>query len=321
MLSWTLRLAALAILTGSVAVLPARAQNLDAGKTPAQLFSGSCNECHKSSRGLLRSVAPGSLPGFLRQHYTTSTDMAKTLSGFLLANGATETPRVANVPTNRQGRPDALPGNPQPQAAAGAPQPAPDATKQGRRPRPDAPQQRASRPDADGLGPAETQRPPRNAKQGARAPETGSDSQPLATQPASVPNAASKAGVRNTKRGAEPTADTPGALASRDTGPQTSSPSSDAAISAAVPVPDSADLPPPSIADFKPEPPKSDAPKSEPLKPEPPKAAAKAEVAKQQQAAAPAAAAPVSPPVARASSASLAPKPPAGPWPTPPISH
>ncbi len=312
MLSRALRLAALSILTGFVVVLPARAQNLDAGKTPAQLFSGSCAECHKSSRGLLRSVAPGSLPGFLRQHYTTSTDMAKTLSGFLLANGATETPRVANVPTNRQGRPDVPPGNPQPQGTAVAP-PGPDNAKQGRRPRPDAPQQQASRPDADGLGPAETQRPPRNAKQGARAPETGSDAQPVTVQPASVPNAAAKAGVRNTKRGAEPTPDSTGVLASRDTGPQALSPSSDAAISAAVPLPESADLPPPSIADFK---------------AEPPKAAAKSEPPKQQQAAAPPAAANVSPPPAappsgpaRASSASLAPKPPSGPPPAPPISH
>ena len=316
MLSWTLRLAALAILTGFVVALPAQAQNLDAGKTPAQLFSGSCNECHKSARGLLRSVAPGSLPSFLRQHYTTSTDMAKTLSGFLLANGATETPRVANVPTNRQGRPDALPGNPQPQGATAANPaqvPGPDGTKQGRRPRPDAPQQQAARPDADGLGTAEPQRPPRNAKQGARAPEPGSDIPSPTAQPGS---SQSKAGVRNTKRGAEPS-DTPGAIAARDLIPQVQqAPAGEAAISAAVPLPDPADLPPPTIADFKADPPKS----------EPPKSAAKADPPKQQQAAAPAAMAPVPPSApssasARTSSASLTPRPAAGPPPTPPISH
>lgn len=307
----TLCLAALAILTGFVVVFPARAQNLDAGKTPAQLFGGSCAECHKSARGLLRSVAPGSLPGFLRQHYTTSTDMAKTLSGFLLANGATETPRVANIPTNRQGRPDAQPGNPQGAAAAS---PGTNAGQQGRLPRPDAPLQQAARPDADGLGQSEPQRAPRNAKQGARAPEAGSDGQPLTGQPGSVlPNAGAKAGARNTKRGAEP--DTSVAVAARDPVAQVQAPAGDAAISAAVPLPESANLPPPTIADFKAEPPRSEPPK-------------------QQQAAAPAATATVSPqpPAAspppappqapgRTSSASLAPRPPAGPPPAPPISH
>ncbi len=40
---------------------------------------------------MLKSVAPGSLPGFLRQHYTTSSDMAGVLSAYLVSNGATDT--------------------------------------------------------------------------------------------------------------------------------------------------------------------------------------------------------------------------------------
>ncbi|MGY4295886.1 hypothetical protein ACVWXN_003981 [Bradyrhizobium sp. i1.4.4] len=69
----------------------AQATNLEAGKAPSQLFAQTCSACHKSPRGLLKTVAPGSLPGFLRQHYTTSSDMAGVLASYLVSNGATDT--------------------------------------------------------------------------------------------------------------------------------------------------------------------------------------------------------------------------------------
>ena len=66
-------------------------ENLDAGKSPSQLFAGTCNVCHKSPRGLLKTVSPSSLPSFLRQHYTTSPNMAGVLASYLVSNGATDT--------------------------------------------------------------------------------------------------------------------------------------------------------------------------------------------------------------------------------------
>ncbi|GAA3854385.1 hypothetical protein AFIC_001918 [[Pseudomonas] carboxydohydrogena] len=81
---------------------PAAAQNLEAGKTPAQIFAATCAVCHKSPHGLLKSVAPGSLPGFLRQHYTTSTDMAGAMSAYVLSNGAAN--RRAGDDLTREGR-------------------------------------------------------------------------------------------------------------------------------------------------------------------------------------------------------------------------
>src|SRR5690349_11254416 len=66
-------------------------ENLDAGKSPSQLFAGTCNACHKSPRGLLKTVSPSSLPSFLRQHYTTSPNMAGVLASYLVSNGATDT--------------------------------------------------------------------------------------------------------------------------------------------------------------------------------------------------------------------------------------
>jgi hypothetical protein len=133
MLSRALSLAAVTLLIGCFAVFPAwaQAQNLEAGKSPSQIFAGTCNACHKSPRGLLKTVSAGSLPGFLRQHYTTSGDMASLLSTFLISNGASDTRYQA-----KQGA-DAKP-------AGGTEQ----LDRQGRRLRP-APAQEAARPDAD----------------------------------------------------------------------------------------------------------------------------------------------------------------------------
>jgi hypothetical protein len=92
MLSRALSLATVTLLIGCLTAVAVRAvENLEAGKSPAQIFAGTCNACHKSPRGLLRSVPPSSLPGFLRQHYTTSSDMASVLASYLVANGGTDT--------------------------------------------------------------------------------------------------------------------------------------------------------------------------------------------------------------------------------------
>jgi hypothetical protein len=89
--SRALSLATVLLSIGSWAVGPAEAQeNLDAGKTPSQIFAGTCNACHRSPRGLLKTVSPSSLPGFLRQHYTTSPNMAGVLASYLISNGATD---------------------------------------------------------------------------------------------------------------------------------------------------------------------------------------------------------------------------------------
>src|ERR1700684_3292590 len=95
MLGRALRLATVTLLTGWFAMSPvwAQTQNLEAGKSPSQIFAGTCNACHKSPRGLLKTVSPGSLPGFLRQHYTTSSERRSLLSSYLVSTGATD-PRL-----------------------------------------------------------------------------------------------------------------------------------------------------------------------------------------------------------------------------------
>ena len=152
MLSRALSLATVTLLIGCLAAIPVRAQNLDAGKSPSQIFAGTCNACHKGPRGLLKTVPAGSLPGFLRQHYTTSTEMASQLSAFLISNGAADT-RVGSRPTQ------------QPKDVKPA--------------RPDGEPQQAAKPDADGL--AEPGRQGRNAKRPARPAETPTRANPPRT--------------------------------------------------------------------------------------------------------------------------------------------
>ena len=112
MLSRALSLATVTLLIGCLTAGVARAgENLDAGKSPSQIFSNTCSACHKSPRGLLKNMSASSLPGFLRQHYTTGTDMASVLSSYLISNGAAD-PRYQSKDQPKQkdakqdGRPD-----------------------------------------------------------------------------------------------------------------------------------------------------------------------------------------------------------------------
>jgi hypothetical protein len=101
--SRTLWMAALLFAMSSALAERAKAQeNLDAGKSPSQIFGGTCTACHKSPRGLMKTVSPGSLPGFLRQHYTTSSNMAGVLASYLISNGATDTRYAVGQPNPQQ---------------------------------------------------------------------------------------------------------------------------------------------------------------------------------------------------------------------------
>src|SRR6201996_5240330 len=80
----------------------AQVQNLEAGKSASQIFAGTCNACHKSPRGLLKTVSPGSLSGFLREHYTTGGEMASQLATYLISNGASDS-RQSKQSADKQG--------------------------------------------------------------------------------------------------------------------------------------------------------------------------------------------------------------------------
>ncbi len=64
--------------------VPATAQeNLDLGKSPAQLFAANCAVCHKSPQGLAKAGGLLGLDSFLREHYTASKESASALAGYL----------------------------------------------------------------------------------------------------------------------------------------------------------------------------------------------------------------------------------------------
>jgi hypothetical protein len=62
---------------------PASGQNLDAGKPASQIFAEVCANCHRSPREFRNN--PGA--SFLREHYTTNSDMASTMAAYLSGAG------------------------------------------------------------------------------------------------------------------------------------------------------------------------------------------------------------------------------------------
>jgi hypothetical protein len=81
---------------------PALAQeNLDSGKTPAQLYASDCAVCHKTPQGL--AAKGGGLLGlenFLREHYTASRESAAAIAGYLRGVGGAP----AAAPAGRAGK-------------------------------------------------------------------------------------------------------------------------------------------------------------------------------------------------------------------------
>ena len=68
----------------SIASQPTQAQsNLDAGKSPAQIFADTCSACHRSPREIKRTSA-----AFMREHYTTGIREATAMAAYLASVGS-----------------------------------------------------------------------------------------------------------------------------------------------------------------------------------------------------------------------------------------
>jgi hypothetical protein len=214
---------------------------LDAGKSPAQLFSGSCAACHSTPRGLLKSVAPGQLPGFLRQHYTTGSEAASTLAGYLIQNGAgvkADAPAARTAPKGTRKGPEAP-------SAATADAPAAQAKGKGR--------QTTTVPTADGT-PADGQVPA--AKRQATGRKKGDDKRsPAVAAPEPAPAAA------------------PAAVATPETKPESKPDSKPEAVAAP-------EVKPETVPEKKPEAPPAPLPVEAETPPAPPAAAVPAEASK-----------------------------------------
>jgi hypothetical protein len=76
--------AGLGLVAVGLAVVPAFAQsNLDAGKSASQIFSHTCNACHRSPREIKKTTV-----GFMREHYTTGIQEAQTMAAYLASVGS-----------------------------------------------------------------------------------------------------------------------------------------------------------------------------------------------------------------------------------------
>ena len=265
-----LSVATVMLWTGCLASGAAHAQatNLEAGKTPSQIFAGTCSACHKSPRGLAKTVGPAALPGFLRQHYTTSSDMASVLSSYLVSNGAADPRFQGGPPQAKQGRegrqqdvtrPGALPE--QLDRPGRRTQPA-AASQEG--PRPDV--QQSARPDADGLGAqGEPVRRGRNGKRVARPAEPGINAANPAEPAAESRTGRHKRGKRGRPGEEMPKADAKPAEVVKPVEPPKSEPArEDAAKDAAKDAKEVSKPEPAKSEAAKPEPDKSDAVRAAP---------------------------------------------------------
>ena len=80
-----MRKSARVLLAAAIVVLTAAAagaqENLEQGKSGAQLFATDCAICHKSPQALVKEGYP--TEGFLRVHYTSGREMAAALFTYL----------------------------------------------------------------------------------------------------------------------------------------------------------------------------------------------------------------------------------------------
>jgi hypothetical protein len=258
----------------------AQTQNLEAGKSPSQIFAGTCTACHKSPRGLLKTVAPGSLSGFLRQHYTTSSDMASTLSSYLVSNGASDTRGGRDKPSNEPKPAEARSG-----AGPGAGSDQPD--RQGRKMRPGS--QEAVKPETD--APAQGEPARQGRKRLARPGEGPAETKPAVDgqAPAQMSDDRKLSSKRLSKRGRpggeeQPKPDTAKDTAKTDESPKSEPAKDDKPKSETAKEESAKPEGTKPVGEGKPEPAKSSEPaKSEPAKSE----AAKSEPAKTDNSGAP----------------------------------
>ena len=58
-------------------------ENLESGKTAAQLYATNCASCHKSPQSVTKTKRIFGLESFLREHYTPSSQSAATIAAYL----------------------------------------------------------------------------------------------------------------------------------------------------------------------------------------------------------------------------------------------
>ena len=108
------------VLAASMLAGAASAQeNLDAGKSGAQLYASNCAICHKSAQALNKSGGGlFGLDSFLREHYTSSRESAAAISAYLKTVGGggsadrSAAKKKVRTDKKKETKPDAKDGKP-----------------------------------------------------------------------------------------------------------------------------------------------------------------------------------------------------------------
>jgi len=80
-------------------------ENLDQGKSGAQLYANECAICHKSPAGLTKAGGLLGLDSFLREHYTASRESAAAIAAYLKTvdtGGPAPKPRATSKPKKKE---------------------------------------------------------------------------------------------------------------------------------------------------------------------------------------------------------------------------
>ena len=76
-------LLAIGFLTVGITGSASAQENLERGKTAAQLYATNCASCHKSPQSATKTTRIFGLESFLQEHYTPSSQSAATLAAYL----------------------------------------------------------------------------------------------------------------------------------------------------------------------------------------------------------------------------------------------
>jgi cytochrome c553 len=175
--SWVFGLLVAGPLLAAAALPAAFGQNLDAGKSASQIFAEVCANCHRSPREFRSN--PGA--SFLREHYTTGSEMASTMAAYLSAG---VDPRGAGAPQPKR------PPQATPPAGTAATRDAPPVDPSSRDPRRaqqpldprDAKESRDTKDAKDPKAspqPAQTRVRPGSARAEASKPDTTAETKPV----------------------------------------------------------------------------------------------------------------------------------------------
>lgn len=111
----------IALLTVTFAGAASAQENLDLGKSAAQLYASDCAICHKSPASLSKAGGIFGMESFLRQHYTASRESAAALANYLKGFGDAPAAPAKKSPTKKSSKGEEKRGEKKPDGAIALP--------------------------------------------------------------------------------------------------------------------------------------------------------------------------------------------------------